>query len=300
MKNGINRIYKITSLALISLLLLNCGEKPHTKPTLFVSVAPQKYFVDKICGDEFNVEVMVPSGFSPATYEPLPSQMMKLKNSEIFFRTGVPFEERWLDRIAALNNEIKIIDLREGIKLREIEGHAHGEDDGHGHSEHHYSHMDPHIWLSPELVKRQSETIYNAVSVLQPEQKELFSENREKLLIELRALQSEIERILGLSETKEFLVFHPSWGYFADEFGLRQIAIERSGKEPGAAELAELISSAREKNLKSLIVQKQFASSAAKVIAEEIGIELRYVDPLSEDYLENLLKTAKIISGNYE
>lgn len=257
-----------------------------TVPDVFVSILPQKYFVERIAGDTVRVSVMVQPGHSPATYEPTPKQMADLSNAVVYFSIGVPFEAIWLDRIQAVCTDVLVVDTRCGIELRDIDArHHHDEEENPGS---HLESKDPHTWLNPELVKLQAKTICDALSQLEPSYEDFYRRNLQEFTAELSELSDEIRRTLSNLPTREFMVFHPSWGYFADEYGLRQIPIEIDGKEPTAKELAGIIELAKEKNIQVIFVQSQFSTSTADRVAETIGGQVISIDPLAEDYVSNL------------
>ncbi|MBM9604010.1 zinc ABC transporter substrate-binding protein [Desulfopila inferna] len=267
---------------------------------VFVSILPQKFFVEQIGGDTVDVQVMVQPGANPATYEPKPSQMVMLASSSAYFAIGVPFENVWLDKISGTNPAIKIIHTDEGIdKIAMDTSHKHEDDTGGEHKQRHNlarKAQDPHIWLSPTLVKKQAAIIYSALVDLFPDKSSLFQTNYTRFTAELEALHHELQDLLKEHRGKRFMVFHPSWGYFAREYGLEQIAIEIEGKTPKPAQLAELIEYAREHEIKVVFAQQQFSQKSASIIAREIDGEVRVVDPLAENWVANMKKAAHTFS----
>jgi zinc transport system substrate-binding protein len=264
-----------------------------------VSIAPQRYFVERIAGEGVDVNVMVEPGASPATYEPKPEQLAALSQSAAYFSIGVPFENVWLDRIAEANPEMRIVDTAAGIERVPIEAHSHeaGADEDHSDDEgddhdHAGGAPDPHIWLSPSLVKVQARTIAEALIDLDPDRQAAYEANLDAFLADIEDLEGTIEEALSGVESRKFLVFHPSWGYFAEDFGLEQVAIEVGGQEPSARELAELIALAEEEEIRVVFAQPEFSAEDATTIAEEIGGEVIMVSPLAEDWLNNMSKVA--------
>lgn len=265
-----------------------------------VSILPQKYFVERIAGEMARVSVMVPPGANPATYEPRPAQMRALVNSKIYFAIGVPFERVWLKKIIAVNPNMRVVYTDMTIRKREmVSQDQDGEKDplrkrkpaGGGGLK--GVAMDPHIWLSPPLVKKQARVITDALIGIDPSHKEVYEKNSEDFEAELDQLDAEIRGIFG-DKTKgnEFLVFHPSWGYFADTYGLKQVPVEVEGKEPSASEMARLIRYCKDKGVRVILVQPQFSSRSARAIAGEIGAKVVFADPLHEDWMENLRSVA--------
>jgi len=289
------------SIAAISLLILFCTVSQATVPTVFVSIVPQKYFVQQICKEKLAVEVMVQPGASPATYEPRPSQMAMLAKSKAFFAIGVPFEKTWLARISEINPEMRIVHTDADIEKLPMAAHFHeGEEhEGHERDAEHGAEMhgipDPHIWLSPPLVEKQLSVIEQNLVELFPENAAFFHANCEKLKEEVRHTDEQVRQLLQDSRGSQFMVFHPSWGYFAREYGLMQVPVELEGKEPKPAQLRELVEHAREKHIKVIFAQPQFSRKSAGIIAREIGGQVVIADPLALEWSTNLVDVAQKI-----
>ncbi len=268
------------------------AQENNDKTDAFVSIVPQKYFAERIGGNFIDVSVLIGPGQSPATYNATPKQIAALSKSDIFFAVGVPFEERLLNKASRLFPNIKIIKTQDGIKLRLMEDHAH---DHRHEDEHHRGIYDPHIWLDPQLVKIQAENICSALSENYPQQKIYFEANLESFESELDSLDLLIAELLSEYSGRGLLVFHPAFGYFTDRYGLRQIAVQVEGKEPGGKRLAKLIDFARREKIDAIIVQEQFSQRTAQSIADEIGCEVISLDPLAMDYLSNMMSMTRSI-----
>nr|CAA6829126.1 MAG: Zinc ABC transporter, periplasmic-binding protein ZnuA [uncultured Thiotrichaceae bacterium] len=272
------------------------------KLNIFVSVLPQKYIAERITGDSAQVSTMVLPGDSPATYEPNPRQISKLSKADLYVRVGVAFENSWMDRIRAVNTVMPVLDAREGLELLELADHDHGHHEEHG-SDHdateqnEASEKDPHIWTSPRVAKTMAIQLTEQLTALRPAQQTLFKDNLATLLTELDQLDKELTELFETTKQRKFMVFHPSWGYFAEAYGLTQLPIEADGKEPGAKALLALIRQARKEGVKTIFIQPQFDKRMAAQIAKAIDGNVVSIDPLSEDYLDNLRKTAHIIAG---
>jgi len=265
-----------------------------------VSIDPQKYFVEQIGGDLVKVNVMVPAGVEPHNYEPRPKQLRNVAVSEAYIIVGGDsFEKAWMPKIKSANKNLKIIDSGRGItriKMTEDHHHHHHHHHSDEEAEHEEKGIDPHIWLSPELVKIQAQNIYSALIKLDPENQTEYQQNLEEFIAELEKLDREIENNLEAIENRKFIVFHPAWSYFAKEYDLEQIPIEVEGTEPSAAELKELIEEAREENIKIIFVEPQFSQRSARVIAKEIDGTVIAIDPLAENWSKNLLKVSEIFA----
>lgn len=285
-------------LFLLIVILAGCGAEEKLENKLFVSIEPQKFFLEKIVGNQFEIEVMVKPGMSPATYEPLPTQMMQLSKTTLFFSVGVPFEKNWLPVIKKNNENLIISETQAGIKKRELESIIELEHEAHlGDHDHHHEHgeLDPHIWLDPVKAKTICDNMFSALAEIYPDQKEEFSINLEKLKSALDSLDQSLAKTLAELPSRTFLVFHPSWGYFADRYDLKQMAIEVRGKEPNPKELSLIIDKVKELEIKKIFVQKQFSAKAAEAVAKELNVELIQIDPLSYNYFTNLEEFARAL-----
>jgi zinc transport system substrate-binding protein len=255
-----------------------------------VSITPLAEFVEAVGGDKVGVSVMVPPGASPHAYEPTPSQLIKVSNADIFVKagSGVEFELVWMDKIIETNRDMLVADSSEGIELIQSV-----EEDGHeDEEEHEHGGLDPHIWTSPINAVRMVANIYEALARIDPDNKSYYEDNRDLYVKELEALDTDIRSQLTRSGVKEFIVFHPAWGYFARDYGLEEIPIEVEGKEPSAEDMARLIEEAQEKGIEVIFVEPQFNPQSAQVIANAIGGVVVSIDPLARDYAENLRKVA--------
>ena len=264
------------------------------KPDVFVSVLPQKYFVRQIAGDTVNIQVMVEPGASPATYEPRPRQMAGLSKALAYFSIGVPFEETWLPRFMAANPDLPVFPTQKGIERTAMGAHHHDGDENDHHRDQEAGRPDPHIWLSPKLVALQARNILLGLCQVFPEQASFFRENYRTFLNDLAALDTEIlKRLSGPLTNRQFVVFHPSWGYFAADYGLEQIAIEVEGKAPKQRERVKLVAEGRAKDWKAVFVQPQFSEKAARTLARDMGAEVIPLDPLAEGWADNLREASR-------
>ena len=273
---------------IIAVILIFCAPALG-KMTVMVSVPPQKYFVQQICKDLADVQIMVPSGANPATYEPKPRQMAAIAKTRMYFSIGVPFENAWLKKIAAANPEMTLVPTDRGIQKLPMAVEHHHE----GATPHEHGNLDPHIWLSPSLVGIQARTILEAVQAADPDHQSVYESNYKAFMVQVSNLDAELKRIFSGSSGQRFMVFHPSWAYFARAYGLKQVAIEIEGKEPKPAQLKKLIEHARDDGMRFIFVQPQFSARSAEVIAGEIGARVVIADPLAEDWAANLRAVAR-------
>lgn len=284
------------------------------KIPVFVSIVPQKYFVEKIGGDLVEVSVMVEAGASPHTYEPKPQQMAALSRAKIYFAIGIEFDNVWLEKFEAINRDMLIVHTEAGIEKLPMKAHHYHEEAEHKEAQrardkreaherraqhekreghHRQGIKDPHVWLSPPLVKVQARNILEALLMVDPDHRSVYEANYKKFIIELGDLDAEIREIFtGKGEEIEFMVFHPAWGYFAYEYGLEQVPVEIEGKEPKPAELKRLIQRAKERGIKVVFVTPQFSTRSAETVAKAIGGQIAFVDPLALDWASNLREVA--------
>jgi len=264
-----------------------------------VSILPEQTFVKAIGGDKVNVALMVLPGNSPHTYEPKPSQMKEIAKASLYFAIGVEFEKVWLPKFRTLNSSMKVIDLSSDIEKREVISHHHYEHNDHHNDKHsNNAGKDPHIWTAPGNVELIAKNIFEALSKQDSENTAYYKKNLEIFLEKIHATDREIKNILSnTAKGTKFMVFHPSWGYFAHAYGLEQLAVEISGKSPKPKEMIVLIKEARAEKVKAIFTQPEFSDAMAKVMAKELHIEVIKVSPLAADWSANLLKIAHAIAG---
>ncbi len=258
----------------------------------FVTIPPQATFIERVAGKRVRVNVLVEAGHSPHTYEPTPSQMVRLTGADVYFLIGVPFEQILREKIQSANPDMAMVDTGAGIKLRRMKAHVHEHEHAEPHSEE-AGQMDPHVWLDPANAKMMGRNICEALVEMDPEHEAEYRSNLESFLADLDELDRDIRGITEELQTREFMVFHPAFGYFADAYGLEQIPIEIEGKQPSARALQTLIETAREEGIKVVFVQKQFSARSAEVVAGEIGGEVVQVDPLARDYFTGMREMAQ-------
>lgn len=286
----INQLYTIIGLLCVILSIQACKEKSGNKQTVSVSILPQKYLVEKIAGDYLQVNVMIPPGMSPETCDLSTEQLKKLYDSDICFTIGhLPFELTHLAPVVKRRKDIRIINHSEGIKLLSGScGHQH-------HNGHEHSGVDPHIWSSPRYVAQMAQQIFKALSEQYPTQKEKFEEGYKTLSKEIETVKEKADSALNEKRGSMFLIYHPALTYLADDYGLQQVAIENEGKEPNPAHLKHIIDLAKEKNIRIIFIQSQFDKNNALSVAKEIGGEVIPIDPLAENWTEEINKLIKVL-----
>ena len=282
---------RLCILFFIAALLSECqsdGPKSKNK-VLFVSILPLKYFTDKIVGGNWKVEVMVPPGAGPETYSPLPKQMMLLSGAKAYFSIGFPgFEQVWLENFRATHPQIKVFNITHKIDLIR-EDH---QESGHAHA----MGIDPHVWCSPKAANQIARNIFEGMKEIDPGNTDMYQKNFSTLLAEIQKVDSTITRLLSVSTSKQFIIFHPALGYFARDYGLEQLSIEFEGKVPSPKHLQAIIDAAKSGNIKCILIQKEFDIENAKIIAKETGSKIVQIDPLDYNWPEQMISIARKLS----
>jgi zinc transport system substrate-binding protein len=238
--------------------------------TISVSVLPQAFFVERVAGERAEVHVMIPKGANHETYEPTPQQLVALSDSRIYVKVGapgLPFEEKYLRTVLDRNRKLIVVGMSDGVTFRK---------------------EDLHVWTSPAAVRIAAGNIARALMAYDPAHREDYDSNLHAFLREIDALDGDIRRALDAKKGYAFMVYHPAWGYFADDYGIRQLAVEVEGKPVSAAHIRRMVDIAREKGIRAILVQKGFDTKSARTIAREIGGEVVETDPLERDWLAGM------------
>lgn len=278
----------ISVLIVAFIFFVSCGASPKEritskKPIVTVSIAPQKYFVEQIAGDYFDINVILPPGSVPEDFEPTPRQVKKIAKSEAYFYVGhLGFEKSWIKKFTDSAKNVKYVSCSQNIDL--LRGEAHD----HDKVETKVQGTDPHIWTSPENVKKISRTIFEVLTNAHPDQKVVFEANLNNFISRIDTLDNAIRTTLNDSLNHSFMVFHPALSYFARDYHLQQYSIEFEGKSPSPAHMKEVVDIARKENLNTIFIQSQFETAKAEAIAKEIGAEIIPVDPLAENWMDEM------------
>ncbi len=281
-------------LLLAFVLLVSCNsnqsntQSDHRNNNLVVSILPEKYFVDKIAGPGFKTTVLIPPGMSPHAYDPTPKQMADIARASIFFYNGnLAFEKAWINNLHDAYPYMETVRLSKGIAPIEPADSSHHEN------------ADPHTWLSPANAKIIAKNIHDALIADYPEEKDRFDKNYHQLIDSIDTLDRQIRKILSDMPGRRFMIYHPSLTYFAREYNLQEIPIEVEGKEPAPAQLMASIDTARADGIHAIFIQQEFDNDFAKSIAKEINGRVVQINPLAENWSENLLHIAREISQSY-
>ncbi len=282
---------------LLSLMFCNPVSRAPDKLVISVSILPQKYFIERIAGDLVEVNVLIPPGASPATYEPSISQLSKLTQSSVYMRIGyVEFELSWMDKISGVNPDMKIIDLSAGIDLISEEGLNEKDEHEHLHG-HAHGGINPHIWMSTTNSKIIAKNIYNELIQHLPDEREMIEDRFNNLIQDLDSVHYSLLQILSGQENNSFMIYHPALSYFAREFYLEQFSLEIGGKTPSPAHMKWMIDLGREKKISAIFLQKQFDQKNAEVLAKEIGAKIVQFNPLDPDWQGQMFYIANQLSS---
>jgi zinc transport system substrate-binding protein len=281
------KVFKMISAAVCTPLIAffltaNADAAEKTKLTVAVTIVPQKAFVEAVAGTNADIVVMIPPGFSPGNYEPKPKEMEAFSKAKLFFTIGVPTETK---NIIPKANDlgIKIIPLQVEVSKK------------YPDREFSPGKRDPHMWLSPKRAKLMADIIARELGSLDPKNKAAYLKNAKKFSAEIDAVDANIKKTVKNAKNRKFIVFHPAYGYFADEYGLEMHALEKDGKEATPERLKDMIDFAKKEGIKTVFYQAEISSRQAKAFADEIGGQTIELAPLSGDYINNLKRMAEIL-----
>lgn len=270
----------------IALSLLFALSLAFAKPTVTVSIPPQAYFVEQIAKDTVDINILIPEKSDEHNYEIKPQTIKKLEKSDIYFTIGFSFEKAMLDKLKNTLKTLSIVRTQDNIKL------LHQEHEAHSHHNHEHEEFDTHIWLDPILVKTQAINIANALVKKYPENKDFYLKNLKDFHKELDELDSDIKAKLSGIKNNKFIVYHPSWSYFAKRYNLVQIPVQINSQEPRAKDLQNLIDLAKKENIKIIFIQDGFSKKAANTVAKQCNARLETIEHLSRDWKNELLKAS--------
>ena len=267
-----------------------CGHTPQQseKPVITVTLEPLRYFTEAIAGDCFEVVSMVPKGSSPESYDPTPQQLVNLSKSQAYLRIGyIGFEQAWMKKLEANYPTMKVYDTSKGVDLIRAEGHWHG-------NHYHEGGVEPHIWNSTQNASVIADNIYAALCEMDADHQPEYKQRLDSLKQVIARTDADVRTLLANADST-FLIYHPALSYFARDYGLHQISIEEGGKEPSPATLKTLIETCRREGAQVIFVQQEFDQRNAQLIADELGIEIVPINPLSHDWAEEMLRVASAL-----
>lgn len=279
----------IMAIAVAAMTLVSCARNIDSKPVITVSIQPQKYFLEKIAGDRWEVKCLLSNGANPESYDPAMTHLLNLESSKAYFRMGnIPFESAIINKVHNNNPALRIYNNSDGIEI--ISGtHSHGDIK-------HTDAPDPHTWTSVKNARIIARNMYEAMTDLDPEHKNTYSKNYRNLIQSLDSLDASLDSILSPCRGKAFVVWHPSLSYFARDYGLRQISLSPEGKEASVNMMQEAVDSARASGAEVLFFQKEIDSRQAETANEQIGTEMVSINPLSYNWNKEIINIANAIA----
>lgn len=276
---------------ILTLFILSaCGNttQKSEKPILTVTLEPLRYFTEAIAGDSYEVVSMVPKGSSPESYDPTPQQLVNLSKSQAYFRIGyIGFEQVWMKKLEANCPNMKVYNTSKGIDLIRDKGHWHGD---HFHE----GGVEPHVWNSIQNALIIADNIYQALCELDSTHQEDYQKRLDVLKQTIRQTDANVHTLLENADST-FLIYHPALSYFARDYGLKQVSIEEGGKEPSPAQLKALIETCRNENVHTIFVQQEFDQRNAQLIANELGVNIVSINPLSYDWVKEMIRIAEAL-----
>ena len=270
--NLIKRALALFLMILMLLSLFSCRDTDG-RDVIAVTILPERDFVSAVVGEDFRIVTLVPPGHSPETYEPTAGTMMDLADAAAYFSIGVPVEAASL--LPSLPKDTLHVSLADGVAAAYPDLVIDGG-------------RDPHIWLSPKRVRVMVEAILETVSALRPDRADAYRQNADAYLARIDAADTRIRALIAESGVTEFFVYHPAFGYLADEYGLTMHALEQEGSEATAVDMAAMIDLAKERDIRVIFYQAETDSRQAEAFAAEIGGRAVMLSPLAEKYVENL------------
>ncbi len=285
------RIFRLMIIAVTTVLAISGPAGADERPLVVVSIAPEGWLVERLAGDAVRLEIALAPGESPASYDPTPRRLARLSGARLYLAVGVPMESILLPRLGSLCEDVKVVDLSRG--QTRLAGHDHGHHHDHEHA------VDPHVWVSPRRMADLADAAARALGDLVPEAKAVIDANLVSLRTELATLDTEVATLLAPAAGRTMVVFHPSFGYLAHDYGFVQTAIEKDGLPPSPRHLATVLSNIREQNVQSIFVQPQSASAQLNALAKSENLGVVVLDPLARDYPENTRRMAAAIGDAF-
>jgi len=307
-RNRTTKVFLLLAITLLAGSISGCifpdqdtNTPAQDKVNVMATTVPLGHFIEMVGKDLVNVGVLVSPGTNPHTFEPAPSQLKCIEEAQLYVKNGAGMEI-WMDKIIRANEDMLVVDSSKGIDLIESTDPDH--DDHNDNSERGLHEViltkDPHIWLSPRNAIVQVENICDGLVNVDPENEDRYRNNRDDYIKKLEELDSELNATFSKSEKKTILVLHPAWSYFARDYGLEQVSILYSQKEPGLRYLVTMIETARENNVTRVFVDPNFNPKSAEIVANEIGGKVVPLDPLAENYIENMRHVGQEIVASFE
>ena len=236
---------------------------------------PYAKMLSRLGKDRIEIVVLVPEGSDPHTFEPKPGTLKDFSKAEIYFTDSSGLDKNWLPRFKGVNSKVKILALDSGIQFESLDDHHHESEA-----------LDPHLWVSLKNVQIILKNMLAVLTQYDPQGKAFYVENFNMYMKELNSLSDAIDSLSKKipEEKKTFMVFHPSFGYFARDYGFKQLCIEANGKEPKPKDLQHLIQEAKKSKIQSIFIMPNFSKRSAETIAKSLNANVVTVNPLAYDF----------------
>lgn len=258
----------------------------NNKVTVAVSIVPEETFVKAVGGDLVNIVTLIPPGKSPENSQPSPELLQKFSDAKTYFTIGVPTEkDSILPKVKSINKDIRLVDLFHEVN-NVYPARKFGPES-----------YDPHIWLSPKRVKIMVNSIEKELSSIDPKHKNIYENNAKKYITQINKLDNDIKNIFNKKNTKTFIVYHPAFGYLADDYKLNMVSLEKEGKKASPKDMQQLIDLAKKENINTIFYEEEIDSKQSKAFAESINGTAQKLSPLASNYIENLKSMAKSIAN---
>ncbi len=307
-----NQSWRVNCFAIAAIILLaGCSAATTDHPsdrrlTVFAGIPPTAFLVEQIGGPHVKVEVLVQSGQDPHTFEPSMQQTLAFGRAAVFFKIDMPFETVLLEKARKSNPRLLVVDTTRGMKKLTMDGlccdethdHSHHDAHDHGHNEHAAEGQpDPHVWLSPPLLKIMAENVAAGLCQADPAHRREYEQNLAALAARIDALHNRVERMLAPHRGQAFYVFHPGFGYFADAYGLKQKAVEAGGRLPTPRQLHALVEQAKADGATVVFVQPQYSPQGVQIVADAIGAKVATLDGLNKNVPADIEEIADKIAA---
>jgi len=288
------RLVRLLLVYFVAALVAGAAEKP----VVFVSIPPQAWLVKRLAGEAVEVQTLLTAGANPHTFEPGARQVKKLSDASLYLTLGMPFEAPLVGRAGKLNPSLKVIGMDAGIVKLGAAHHGHASDADHDHDGCCAAGGDPHIWLSPRLFAAMASNTVAALTRILPGQTKALGANLEKTVAEIGATDRAVRDAVQKMTVKTWVAYHPSWSYFAADYGLSLLVIEEDGKAPAARHLVDVIGQAKAAGVSAVFAEPQYDKRPAQTLAAAVGARLETIDPLREDWAMTLREVAEKLTGS--
>lgn len=286
-----NKWNNLILVLIISIGLGSCSDQKTNdqNQVITVSILPYRYFVQKIAGEHFKIEVMIPPGASPATYEPTPRQVINMSGSRAYLTSGyLSFELNWINKMQQQHPDVAFVNTSRDVSLiinEDNPDHAHGA-------------VEPHIWTSPRNVKIIAQNIAQSLSRLDPDHQSEYMANLSAFHQQIDSVDQRIRELLKDKANRSFIIYHPALTYFSRDYHLNQVSLEHEGKEPSVRHVQEIVEMAKSEHIRAILVQSQFNTAEAKTLEKEINGKIIPIDPLALDWPREIIRIAQELSKN--